>query len=118
MSDASIRWTRPSDAALRLIRVLVAQAPELRLTPNWLDTLRVQAMSDGGMGSMKLATEDVFQSHRLIGRRVAEVQFADADGVAVIASLNVDRDEQLLELDLWKVDFSPVIQLPAALKPP
>jgi hypothetical protein len=66
------------------------------------------------MGSLRLATEDVLQWDRPMGRRVSEVQFVDADGVSVIASLNVDREDRLLELDLWKVDFSPTVQVPAA----
>jgi hypothetical protein len=48
---------------------------------------------------------------RRLGHRIAELQFDDADGVPVIASLNVDQDGDLYELDVWKVDFKPVIRL-------
>ena len=35
-----------------------------------------------------------------------------ADGVPVLASLNVDQNGRFLELDLWKTDFTPVIRIP------
>ena len=39
--------------------------------------------------------------------------FTDEDGVKVIASLNVDSDGHLFELDIWKTDFSPLLRIPA-----
>jgi hypothetical protein len=52
------------------------------------------------------------RSERFFGSRVAELQFADTDGVQVIASLNVDKDGDLFELDMWKTNFSAVHRLP------
>jgi len=70
-------------------------------------------MDDGGMGSLRLATDEALQQpRRLMGRRAAELQFIDADGVTVLASLNLDQNGELLELDIWKTDFSPLIQIP------
>ena len=118
MSDESTRFRRPSAQELRLLKLLVARASDLQLGPDWPETLRVRTMDDGGMGSLKLASEEAFQSDRPIGRRVAELQFADADGVSVLASLNVDQNGQLLELDIWKTDFTPLVQLPEKLPDP
>jgi hypothetical protein len=38
--------------------------------------------------------------------------FEDRDGVVVSAFLAVDQDGHLRELDLWKADDSPIVQLP------
>lgn len=35
----------------------------------------------------------------------------DQDGVDVIATLSLDNYGDLFELDVWKVDFSPVVSL-------
>jgi hypothetical protein len=48
---------------------------------------------------------------RRLGQRIAEMQFDDADGVAILASLNVDKEGDLYELDVWKTDYTPVIRL-------
>jgi hypothetical protein len=71
-------------------------------------------MDDGGMGSLRLATDEGLQQQpgRLTGRRAAELQFIDADGVPVLASLNLDQNGELLEIDIWKTDFSPLIRIP------
>jgi len=70
-------------------------------------------MEDGGMGSLMLATDEALQKpRRLFGQRAAELQFLDADGVSVLASLNLDQNGELLELDVWKIDFSPLKRIP------
>jgi hypothetical protein len=68
-------------------------------------------MSDGGMGSLELLLPES-QKVRTFGSRVAELQFNDEDGVAVIASLNVDQAMLPFELDVWKTDFSPLGHIP------
>jgi hypothetical protein len=112
MSDESTQFRRPSAQELHLLAQLVARASGVQLSPGWRDTLRVRPMADGGMGSLKLASEESLQSDRPIGRRAAELQFVDADGIPVLVSLNVDRDGHLLELDMWKTDFSSLIRIP------
>ena len=47
----------------------------------------------------------------MFGGEVSRLQFRDKDGVLVSASLNVDQNGALFEVDIWKVDFSPVIEL-------
>ncbi len=68
-------------------------------------------MGDGNMGSLYFAHPAKSAESRRFGERVAELQFNDSDGVAIIASLNVDKESDLFELDIWKSDFSPVISL-------
>lgn len=61
-------------------------------------------MPDGGMGGIRFLSRS--SAPRLFGRRAAEAEYADTDGVTVVISLNVDGQGDLYELDFWKVDFS------------
>jgi hypothetical protein len=69
----------------------------------------VHAMDDGGMGSLLFAGP----KGRLYGGTLAEAEFHDDDGTPVIAAINLDKDGELFELDVWKVDFSPLIRIPS-----
>jgi hypothetical protein len=67
-------------------------------------------MSDGQMGSLAISAETT--EARKLGRTVAEFQFSDRDGVTVLASLNVDEQGLPMEVDVWKTDFSPLLEIP------
>ena len=71
--------------------------------------LLFEPMGDGDMGSLRIG-ETV--DSRKFGRLVAEGEFLDRDGVPVIATLNADADGELLELDIWRVDFAPLQRWP------
>lgn len=70
-------------------------------------SLLVEEMDDGGMGSLAFAPLG-----RRLGGTVSECQFTDADGVLVCAALNLDDTGVPMELDLWKVDFKPLVRWP------
>jgi hypothetical protein len=72
-----------------------------------LDTLLVEDANDGGMGGI-LFISHVNNADRSIGQKVAETEFLDEDGVLVSVELNLDNNNQLFELDVWKVDYSPL----------
>ena len=63
------------------------------------------------MGSIRFSQRP---ESRRYGGEVGAVQFHDTDGVPVLATLVVDDQNQLYELDVWKVDFSPLRQIPTA----
>ncbi len=68
----------------------------------------VQVMKDGGMGSLRfVGSED-----RITSRELIHVYAKDKDGVLLDISVNLDQHGDLFELDVWKVDFSPLIRLP------
>ncbi len=69
-------------------------------------------MDDGDMGSLLLIHKDEVSESRVFGEQVSELQFVDLDGVDVIASLNIDKEGDLYELDIWKTDFSKLQKLP------
>ena len=71
--------------------------------------LRVVDMEDGGMGSL------LFQTGASIAKfGVAKLYFLDEDGVLVSVELNATREGKPVELDVWKVDFSPLKRWPQA----
>lgn len=65
-------------------------------------------MDDGGMGSIRFESK---KPGRRLGSDLARETFVDEDGVEVIATLSLDNYGDLFELDIWKVDFSPVVSL-------
>lgn len=115
MSDVSTEFREPTTPERRLLAFLVRKAQPLQLPPGGLEKLMVQNMADGGMGSLKLWLPGMATEPRVFGKMVSDHKFTDDDGVAVIASLNVDHNGELMELDMWKTDFSPVIRIPEIL---
>ncbi len=93
--------TQPERA---LVTFLLASKHDSRLV-----TGLVEEMADGGMGSLLF----VGSKDRIYGSTLAEAEFRDDDGTPVIAAINLDSDGQLFELDIWKVDFSPLIRIPS-----
>ncbi|WP_019945016.1 DUF6984 family protein [Dyadobacter beijingensis] len=45
-------------------------------------------------------------------KQMSKIQFVDQDSVEVLTSLYVDTNGHLLELDIWKADFSKLIAFP------
>lgn len=80
--------------------------------PNWKENILVRPMNDGYMGSLRLIINGEDNEDRIFGEQLSEYHFKDKDGIDVIASLNLDDKGNLFELDIWKTDFSPLIELP------
>lgn len=93
----------------RLLSALLSRAAQVKVPAGWLDAVEVCQMNDGGMGSLLL--QPLVRGSRM-GKRASDVKFRDSDGVDVIASLNLDDAGNPLELDIWKVDFKPLIRIP------
>ena len=93
-----------ADLLVALIDML-PQASELR---SQMAGALVQKMQDGGMGSLRFVCPD---EHRT-AHEVVAAKALDSDGVPLEISLNLDQYGKLFELDLWKVDFSPLHHLP------
>ena len=100
----------PTKEEQMLLKFLIKKA-----SINFLDDLKnllVREMEDGGMGSLSLIPKGLENEKRAIGEQVSEYQFNDEDGVTVLATLYVDTLERLFEMDVWKVNFSPLIRFP------
>ena len=102
---------RPTSQEEKLLLSLVAKSSR-NIPDNWSEHLLVRSMEDGGMGSLSLFPEGVINENRAFGESVSSIHFNDKDGVAVIASLYLDEERHLFELDIWKTDFSKLIELP------
>ena len=80
---------------------------------NSKNDLLVCPINDDGMGSLTLYPKGINEiPKRYMGACISEIMFKDKDGIEVIASLNTDNNGNLYELDIWKTDFSPLIELP------
>jgi hypothetical protein len=104
------RELTPSEHAVLAAVLRTATEPGELLTS--LHGLQVVELSDGGMGSLLLIPQGADKSDRTFGKQVALGQYTDADGVPVSIAVNVDQAGQLYEMDVWKVDFSPLIKWP------
>lgn len=71
------------------------------------DSLRVENMDDGGMGSLRFR-----RGASITKFAVSEVFFIDEDGVLVTAVLNTTAEDQPVELDVWKVNSEPLKRWP------
>lgn len=74
-----------------------------------LECLRVSDMDDGGMGSVLFESTKPDRSY---GRTLSEGWFNDEDGFPVLVAINLDMENEIFELDTWKVDFSPRRRMP------
>lgn len=69
----------------------------------------VKQLDDGGMGSLQLS-DDSF------GRDLIQVKYKDSDDQLVLITLVEGQTGLLYELDIWKVDFSPLRLFPSIEK--
>ncbi|WP_413715440.1 DUF6984 family protein [Sphingobium sp. B7D2B] len=91
-------------------RALVAYLWEVNECSNALPPeLLVEEMDDGGMGGLSFVSQKL---ERTYGGEAGSCAFYDEDGMQVRVGLILDQDGDLYELDLWKVDFSPLIKIP------
>jgi len=76
----------------------------------YLESMTVTSMNDGCMGSLKIHTS---HSGRIDTKSIyiaSEIEFKDQDGMVVLAGLYVSNDVPY-ELDMMKMDFSPLLDL-------
>ena len=104
-------YRRPTPDESRLLREL-AMLAGIDDPKEWASSLQVEEMDDGGMGSLTIAAPKSEETRRGVIVCRAAVQFTDADGVEVVASLNANEDGVPFELDMWKTDFSRLIRIP------
>lgn len=105
------RHLRPQEKVL-LRKMLNSTGDEKGGFLRHLDSIFVEEMDDGGMGGVRFVSPG--QKHRRLGDTIAEAEFLDEDGVVVTAVINLDKQGELYELDIWKVDFSPLKVWPEA----
>lgn len=102
---------KPTRQEEKLLELLVKKS-SIAIPENWKDALLVRPMNDGEMGSLYLFPQGKVIEGRILGELISDFQFTDLDGVEVIASLNVDNNGNLFELDIWKTNFEKILKLP------
>ena len=95
----------------RLLELLVKKSSIL-IQEGWKNGLLVCPMDDGEMGSLRLFPKGKVTEVGVFGKQVSDFQFTDLDGVEVFATLNIDNEGNLFELDIWKTDFGKLLKLP------
>ncbi|QWG17024.1 hypothetical protein KMZ68_18835 [Bradyrhizobium sediminis] len=95
---------------IELITAMISESPKGNQLVGSLSERLVEDMKDGGMGSLRFSNTE--RRIRKFGKKIAEAEFDDEDGVLVSATINVDDSGTLFELDIWKVDFSPLKRYP------
>ncbi|MBI5610018.1 MAG: hypothetical protein HY902_14180 [Deltaproteobacteria bacterium] len=94
---------------------MLGKRPAKALPDDWVDCLLAESMADGGMGSLRLKFRGRSRSGRF-REELGVCQFTDTDGIAVVATLYGNDDGLPFELDVWKVDFSPLLRVPENLE--
>ncbi len=112
MSDASILFRDPTGGERRLIEALFQRAPELEVASDYMARVKVRPLNDGGMGSFRISEDPAKPIHHVLADVAATLEFRDADGVLVSATLNVDTSGIPFEVDVWKTDFAPLVRVP------
>ena len=103
-------WRKLRKEEVDLIAAILGDSPKANeILPSLPDRL-VEDMKDGGMGSLRFMEQA--NPERRFGKKIAEAEFTDEDGIPVSAVVNLDDRDQLFELDIWKVDFSPLKRYP------
>jgi hypothetical protein len=103
-------WRKLRKEEADLISAIVQDSPLAQQVLQSLPSRLVKDMADGRMGSLRFKARD--DRDRRSGKEIGEVRFTDQDGVLVSATVNVDNNEELFELDIWKTDFSPLKRYP------
>ena len=103
-------WRKLRKEEAALVTAMVRNSPNADELLRSLSARLVEDMSDGGMRSVRFRAADNRQ--RRFGQKIAEAEFTDEDGTLVSAVVNVDQNGELFELDIWKVDFSPLKRYP------
>ena len=81
---------------------------------NFFAKTQCSDMDDGGMGSLRFVPlgKDSSSGIRKFGSEISSCHFTDEDGILVSVALYVDPSGCPFELDVWKVDFSPLVRIP------
>lgn len=88
----------------RLLALLLLKASIIK-TKDWLDSLWVTPLNDGGMGSYYIVEESFTKT-------ASDILFVDEDSVPVLASLYVNNAGEPCEVDMWKMNYTKLLHIP------
>lgn len=100
---------RLTDEERELIVTLIGDGPDSKYLIQSLDhAIVIELGDDRGIRFIDDKHKD-----RKLGRQIADVGWIDLDGVPVRVWLDLDNYNNLYELELWKVDDSPLLKFPS-----
>lgn len=91
----------------RLLSVLLLKASIIK-TRDWLDSLWVTPINDGGMGSYYIFDE-------IFTKTASDILFMDEDSVPVLASLYINNAGEPCEVDMWKMNYTKLLHIPNSI---
>lgn len=94
-----------------LVIFLLEDKPGTQQIVDNLHLREVEEIDDGGMGSLRFVSND--GTERKFGKEIAEFSLKDLDGMMVSFAIFFDEEGDIFELDIFKADFSPLIQFPS-----
>lgn len=68
----------------------------------------VRISGNEGLYSLVFSNKTITEDKRIFKKKISEMIFKDHDGIQVIASLYIDNNDELFEIDFWKVDYSTI----------
>lgn len=102
------------DKERALLTALMMESLQATQLVESLNQVLVEEMDDGGMGSLRFHYSDSKSRH--FAKRLIDREFVDSDGVPVRVAINLDEYGDIYDLDVWKVDFSPLRRFPVLSK--
>lgn len=102
---------KPREEELFLITYLAKKAA-ITISKDIENSLLVSSMNDGGMGSLYLYPKGEKVTTSPLVRIASDCLFYDKDNVVVIATLYVDFNNNLAELDIWKTNYEQLFEIP------
>jgi uncharacterized protein DUF6984 len=102
---------KPTPQEEKFLEFLIKTA-SVKFPKDWNDGLLVKPMNDDALGSLYLLPKGVTSIDREFCDEVSEYIFKDEDRREVIATLTIDKQGNLFELDIWKTDFSALKKFP------
>lgn len=93
---------KPSEAELIIIRYLVMKSGYIM---PWEDEVLVAEMVGGNGSLLIIPKQQRDKCNRKFKKNICDIVLKDIDNTDVVVSLNVDDDDCLFELDIWKANY-------------
>lgn len=98
-----------NEKEFKLIKKIIPNGMHSFYSDDFLRGVTVDYSDDGGMGGLIFFPE---RKDRKFGSILGDCSFRDRDGAWVLASIFLDENGELFELDMWRSDFKRLIDLP------
>lgn len=92
---------------LELLEFMLSDKEHAHLL-NGIGSLWVTELTDGNMGSIRFASP----LNERQASYLEKAEFRDVEGSNINVAINTDQTGELYEIDIWKYDFTPVIEFP------